>query len=53
MSDPGAVRYGNFKYYYNFNPVEKRMQLVPIDILPKKAPFYALDIGCNSGVNLQ
>lgn len=48
--DPGAVKYGNFKNYYSFNPVEKRLQLVPMEVLPKKATLYALDIGCNSGV---
>ena len=57
--DPGAARQGNFINYYEFNPAEKRIGLIPEDILLRHAANWGaedgaligLDIGCNTGVS--
>nr|CAD7438446.1 unnamed protein product [Timema bartmani] len=54
--DPGAVKFGNFINYYSFNLPENRLKLLP-DHLWRKSPkttshLVALDVGCNSGVNI-
>lgn len=48
--NPGAVQFGNFINYYQFNPVENRLKLLPIDIWDPNKLFFGLDIGCNAGV---
>lgn len=48
--NPGAVRYGNFINYYQFNPASNRLKLLPSNIWSKNQ-FYGLDLGCNAGVN--
>ena len=50
---PGAARNGNFINYYQFNPAEERVKLVPRDILldGKEVALVCLDVGCNSGVS--
>jgi SAM-dependent methyltransferase len=48
---------GNFHNYYSFNPVERRISLLPDDfseiLLPKGGPLehnlIVMDIGCNAG----
>lgn len=53
-NNPGAVQYGNFINYYQFNPPENRLEVLPLDILTQipdtKSKIYCLDIGCNAGV---
>ena len=51
-SDPGAVKHGNFINYYQFNPVQNRLKLLPKDIwtINNNDDLICLDIGCNSGV---
>jgi len=53
-SDSGAFRHGNFINYYKFNSVTSRLQLLPTDLWNAKCDenFVCLDIGCNSGVNV-
>ncbi|XP_017138514.1 probable RNA methyltransferase CG11342 [Drosophila miranda] len=58
--DPGAVQYGNFMNYYQFNSASERVKLLPDkDIwLPavledEKRPYLVLDVGCNCGVFTQ
>ncbi|XP_034481696.1 probable RNA methyltransferase CG11342 [Drosophila innubila] len=61
-NDPGAVQYGNFMNYYQFNSAIERVKLLPEkDIwLPSKndtrqetEPYLVLDVGCNCGVFTQ
>ncbi|VEN42338.1 unnamed protein product [Callosobruchus maculatus] len=48
--NPGAVKYGNFINYYQFNLPDERIRLLPRDVWGQnKMDFLALDIGCNSG----
>lgn len=50
--NPGAVQYGNFINYYQFNAPENRLKLLPVTaIWNGNKEFYGLDIGCNAGVN--
>ncbi|KAH8343349.1 hypothetical protein KR059_008563 [Drosophila kikkawai] len=60
-NDPGAVQYGNFMNYYQFNSASERVKLLPgKDVwlppveegreTPEYKPYYVLDVGCNSGV---
>lgn len=66
--DPGGARFGNFTYYYRFNPVEKRLCHLPPNVIESclgmnsdenksdeglEKPVLCLDIGCNSGVSKQ
>jgi hypothetical protein len=53
-NDPGAVRHGNFINYYQFNNAENRLKLLPTDLWNTETDqsFVCLDIGCNSGVNI-
>ena len=55
ISEPGAARQGNFINYYQFNPAEKRISLLPRDLLKhaqnKEGDKLCLDIGCNTGVS--
>ncbi|XP_061388644.1 probable RNA methyltransferase CG11342 [Musca vetustissima] len=56
--DPGAVQYGNFINYYQFNSAEERLKLLPTehwsaDDDEQNAPYLVLDVGCNSGVFTQ
>ena len=54
MFDPGSARYGNFINYYSFNPPEKRLSLIPDNLLNElklSGNVFALDVGCNSGVS--
>ena len=55
LSDLEGHRYGNFMNYYSFHPAQERIQQLPEDIwacLHKNFEYNALDIGCNSGVNI-
>ncbi|XP_022223407.2 probable RNA methyltransferase CG11342 [Drosophila obscura] len=60
-NDPGAVQYGNFMNYYQFNSASERVKLLPDkDIwLPASLeddevrPYLVLDVGCNCGVFTQ
>ncbi|XP_034658191.1 probable RNA methyltransferase CG11342 [Drosophila subobscura] len=59
-ADPGAVQYGNFMNYYQFNSASERVKLLPDkDIwLPaaldlEERPYLVLDVGCNCGVFTQ
>lgn len=56
LIEPGAVRYGNFINYYDFNSAPERLQLLPVeDNLwntssdDSTEPFLVLDVGCNAG----
>ncbi|XP_058974391.1 probable RNA methyltransferase CG11342 [Musca domestica] len=56
--DPGAVQYGNFINYYQFNSAEERLKLLPADQWTTddnapNVPYLVLDVGCNSGVFTQ
>ncbi|XP_065356732.1 probable RNA methyltransferase CG11342 [Calliphora vicina] len=57
--DPGAVQFGNFINYYQFNSAEDRLKLLPSkywlpeDGNPTSEPYLVLDVGCNSGVFTQ
>lgn len=54
-NDPGAVQYGNFINYYQFNSAEERIRLLPDDVwlshtsVKNNEPYLILDVGCNSG----
>jgi hypothetical protein len=54
--EPGSARLGNFINYYSFNPPERRLQLIPSNLLREccnssgKHTVVALDIGSNAGV---
>ena len=55
--DPGAARFGNFINYYSFNPPENRLQFLPDSFTSlfeeeNSKTICVLDIGCNSGVNI-
>ncbi|XP_075152708.1 putative RNA methyltransferase CG11342 isoform X2 [Haematobia irritans] len=53
---PGAVQYGNFINYYQFNSAEERLKLLPTehwasDSNEQTDEYYlVLDVGCNTGV---
>ena len=51
----GACRYGNFYNYYTFNQPERRISLLPCNLLKdfnfNKNTLHILDVGCNSGVS--
>lgn len=53
-NNPGAVQYGNFINYYQFNAPENRLEVFPTAVLDQikseSAEVYCLDVGCNSGV---
>ncbi|XP_043939755.1 RNA 5'-monophosphate methyltransferase [Protopterus annectens] len=56
ISEPGAAPYGNFINYYTFNPPEKRVSLIPEQLLHQlfggrehERQLLGLDVGCNSG----
>ena len=55
-NDPGAAPYGNFINYYDFNPPENRLSLIPDTLLGDlgysdgRHTTLILDVGCNSGV---
>ncbi|XP_073822146.1 probable RNA methyltransferase CG11342 isoform X1 [Musca autumnalis] len=57
--DPGAVQFGNFINYYQFNSAEERLKLLPTeywspdDDKTQNIPYLVLDVGCNSGVFTQ
>lgn len=57
--DPGAVQFGNFINYYQFNSAEDRLKLLPSqywlpeDEISSSDPYIVLDVGCNSGVFTQ
>ncbi|KAH8268096.1 hypothetical protein KR026_000081 [Drosophila bipectinata] len=59
-NNPGAVQYGNFMNYYQFNSATERVKLLPDkdvwlqdgDSLDE-TPYLVLDVGCNSGVFTQ
>lgn len=56
-NNPGAVQYGNFINYYEFNPPSNRITLLPSHIWSAtpnttEDTFLALDIGCNAGVSI-
>ncbi|KAM7353130.1 putative RNA methyltransferase CG11342 [Cochliomyia hominivorax] len=54
--DPGAVQFGNFINYYQFNSAEDRLKLLPSQYwVPEnehelQEPYIVLDVGCNSGI---
>lgn len=63
-NDPGAVQYGNFMNYYQFNSAPERIKLLPDKDVwlsavdkgretPDHTPYVVLDVGCNSGVFTQ
>lgn len=56
--EPGAVRYGNFINYYDFNSAIDRVKLLPINsdlwnistgITASVDAYLVLDVGCNAG----
>ncbi|XP_031624025.1 probable RNA methyltransferase CG11342 [Contarinia nasturtii] len=54
--EPGAVRYGNFINYYDFNSAPERRDLLPLteelwttSSDETQDPFLVLDVGCNAG----
>lgn len=53
-NNPGAVQYGNFINYYQFNLPENRLEVFPVEVLDEIAnnstKVFCLDIGCNTGV---
>uniref|UniRef100_A0A1A9ZIQ6 RNA methyltransferase n=1 Tax=Glossina pallidipes TaxID=7398 RepID=A0A1A9ZIQ6_GLOPL len=56
--NPGAVQFGNFINYYQFNSAEQRLDLLSKEhwVLEKgseHSPYLVLDVGCNSGVFTQ
>lgn len=61
--DPGAVQYGNFKNYYQFNSASERVKLLPAaniwleqmdpSLNVEMKPYLVLDVGCNCGVFTQ
>lgn len=56
QKDPGAVQFGNFINYYQFNSAEERLKLLPSNHwqedgdLQCSDPYLVLDVGCNTGV---
>ncbi|KAH8286873.1 hypothetical protein KR018_003572 [Drosophila ironensis] len=62
-NDPGAVQYGNFFNYYQFNSAPERVKLLPdkeVWLPPAQdeksygeTPYLVLDVGCNCGVFTQ
>lgn len=50
--DSGASRFGNFINYYQFNPPENRLRLLPSHIwnIEHDKDVVCFDIGCNVGV---
>ncbi|KAH8365873.1 hypothetical protein KR093_006747 [Drosophila rubida] len=61
-NDPGAVQYGNFMNYYQFNSAVERVKLLPSrdiwqpklsDTRSENTPYLVLDVGCNCGVFTQ
>lgn len=56
QKDPGAVQFGNFINYYQFNSAEERLKLLPSnhwqpnDDVECLDPYLVLDVGCNTGV---
>lgn len=57
-AEPGAARVGNFINYYQFNPPDNRLELLPKDLAIAAGiekgigqTLLCLDIGCNSGVS--
>ncbi|EDV95629.1 probable RNA methyltransferase CG11342 [Drosophila grimshawi] len=62
-NNPGAVQYGNFKNYYQFNSAGERIKLLPStniwlasgtmetqsSVERKSEPYLVLDVGCNCG----
>lgn len=59
-NNPGAVQFGNFINYYQFNSAEERLKLLPnnnelwnIKENNSQESYILLDIGCNSGVITQ
>ncbi|XP_052847780.1 probable RNA methyltransferase CG11342 [Drosophila gunungcola] len=62
-NDPGAVQYGNFMNYYQFNSASERVKLLPDKDVwlpplkdnksPGNSPYFVLDVGCNCGVFTQ
>ena len=56
--EPGSARFGNFINYYDFNPPERRIKLIPNDLLKSVSHgnddnLIILDIGCNAGVTIK
>lgn len=53
-NNPGAVQFGNFINYYQFNAPENRLELLPLNILKEYSggtdKIFCLDVGCNAGV---
>lgn len=54
--EPGAVRYGNFINYYDFNSAPERLSLLPLEdtlwntsFEESTEPYLVLDVGCNAG----
>ncbi|XP_064542291.1 probable RNA methyltransferase CG11342 [Drosophila montana] len=59
--DPGAVQYGNFMNYYQFNSASERVKLLPSaniwlpaqqldpNLNAEIKPYLVLDVGCNCG----
>lgn len=52
--DSGASRFGNFLHYYQFNPPENRLRLLPSSVwkVQHDKDVVCLDIGCNVGVGI-
>ncbi|XP_067623934.1 probable RNA methyltransferase CG11342 [Eurosta solidaginis] len=55
-NDPGAVQYGNFINYYQFNNAQQRLELLPRDVWLRPSSnramnesYSVLDVGCNAG----
>uniref|UniRef100_A0A1B0B0G7 RNA methyltransferase n=1 Tax=Glossina palpalis gambiensis TaxID=67801 RepID=A0A1B0B0G7_9MUSC len=56
--NPGAVQFGNFINYYQFNSAEQRLGLLSkkhwfVEKGCEDSPYLVLDVGCNSGVFTQ
>lgn len=54
--EPGAVRFGNFINYYDFNSAPERCDLLPLDDVLwtssseiSQESYLVLDVGCNAG----
>lgn len=54
--EPGVAKFGNFINYYQFNPPDNRISLMPIDFcnlteISHLNSVLCLDVGCNTGVS--
>lgn len=52
--ESGASRFGNFLHYYQFNPPENRLRLLPSNVwkVHGDKDVICFDVGCNVGVGI-